>query len=999
MTGFSTIVVLPSYNFMSVRFILSCATLILLASRYDADCQTGGPGTIEKHVFHSGLPPATALSQPLGRLPASESLGLALCLPLRNTGKLSDLLNRLYDPASADYRNYLTPSQFTEQFGPTAEDYQRVIDFAKANNLTIVSTHDSRVLLDVRGSAPDIERTFHVTLHTYQHPAEDRQFYAPDSEPWLDASVPVNDVAGLSDYTKLRPTAQNPFAGETSGPAGGSGPDGYYMGQDFRNAYAPGVSLRGTGQMVGLFEADGYYANDIATYEDVAGLAPVPLQNVLIDNFSGLPGLGNGEVAVDIEMAISMAPGLAAVVVFESSNNVANWLDILDRMASSNQIKQFSSSWGYIGGTDPNTSFDSAFQRMAAQGQSFFQASGDGDGWVTPIWTPADSPYVTSVGGTALTMSGYGVAYTSETVWNSGNSGASNAWFGGGNGYLGSGGGVSTVYSIPSWQKSISVTANLGSTNMRNLPDVALTAQNVWVTFNNGETGSYYGTSCSPPLWAGFTALVNQQAAISNKPSAGFLNPLIYSLGQGPNYSLCFHDITTGSNTSAGSPTRYFAVPGYDLCTGWGTPVGSNLINALAGIYQPSITSQPESQSVSFGGSASFSVTSAGVAPLSYQWQLDKTNIPGATLTNLSMTNLSPSFDGSYTVIITNQWGVLTSSVAILSVSQGTPTVTWGTPAAITYGAALGGEQLDATASVPGGFAYSPRSGSVLNTGTNLLSVIFTPTDAVDYRNATNTVSLIVSPAQLTITANNRTKTYGQMVTFSGTEFAPTGLINGNTVTSITLTSSGAMAAATVSGSPYSIVPSAAIGTGLSNYTIVYANGALAVSPAVLAITANNRSKTYGQTVTFAGTEFVAVGLLNSDSVSGVTLTSPGATATATVSGSPYNIVPSAAVGTGLANYTISYVNGAMTVGSATLAITANNHTKTYGQTVTFTGTEFAPVGLLNSDSVSSVTLSSPGAIATATVSGSPYNDCSQHCCGNRVGQLYDFLCQCHHGN
>jgi O-glycosyl hydrolase len=299
--------------------------------------------------------------------------------------------------------------------------------------------------------------------------------------------------------------------------------------------------------------------------------------------------------------------------------------------------------------------------------------------------------------------------------------------------------------------------------------------------------------------------------------------------------------------------------------------------------------------------------------------------------------------------------------------------VTWTKPSPIIYGTALSSNQLDATARVPGTFAYNPTNGTVLNAGTHTLSVIFTPTNTVDYSSVTDTVNLVVSPAPLILTANDQTKTYGHTVTFTGTEFTTGGLTNEDTVTSVTLTSSGSGATATVAGSPYNIVPSAAQGTGLANYTLTYANGALTVSPASLTVTASNRTKTYGQSVTFAGTEFTTSGLLNSDTVNGVTLNSSGAAATATVVGSPYTIVPSASVGTGLNNYTIAYANGTLTVNPAALTITANNQTKTYGQTVTFTGTEFTTGGLVNGDTVTSVTLTSSGAAATATVAGSPY--------------------------
>src|SRR4029078_11293239 len=160
-----------------------------------------------------------------------------------------------------------------------------------------------------------------------------------------------------------------------------------------------------------------------------------------------------------------------------------------------------------------------------------------------------------------------------------------------------------------------------------------------------------------------------------------------------------------------------------------------------------------------------------------------------------------------------------------------------------------------------------------------------------------------------------------------------------------------------------------------SDYSISYVDGALTVNPASLTITANNQSKTYGQTVTFAGTEFSSTGLQNSETVGSVTLTSAGAPASAHVAGSPYAIVASAATGGTFtaSDYSISYVDGALTVNPASLTITANNQSKTYGQTFTFAGTEFSSTGLQNSETVGSVTLTSAGAPASAHVAGSPY--------------------------
>src|SRR5205823_1260358 len=145
----------------------------------------------------------------------------------------------------------------------------------------------------------------------------------------------------------------------------------------------------------------------------------------------------------------------------------------------------------------------------------------------------------------------------------------------------GSGGGFSTSLSLPAWQQGIDMTSNQGSPTRRNIPDVALVSENIFLIANNGVQYGIVGTSASAPLWAGFTALINQQEEINGNPPVGFLDPILYAIGKGSNYVWCFHDITTGNNTNSSSPTKFFAVPGYDLCTGWGTPNGSNLINAL----------------------------------------------------------------------------------------------------------------------------------------------------------------------------------------------------------------------------------------------------------------------------------------------------------------------------------------------------------------------------------------------------------------------------------
>jgi uncharacterized repeat protein (TIGR03803 family) len=523
----------------------------------------------DRQFLHNPLPAAVTNTAPLRHSSRWARLNLTIGLPLRDREGLTNLLRQLYDPASPNFRHYLTPEQFAQRFGPTEEDYQAVVSFARSHGLVVTGKHPNRTLVDVRGTVAAIERAFHVTLNEYQHPTENRTFYAPDVEPSLDLATPVLSVSGLDNYVVPHPCFRAIPSGQAKADAAGSGPGGAYLGNDFRSAYLPGVTLTGTGQTAGILEFDsGYYQSDITAYEVLADLPNVPVSAVLLDGYNGGPGVGNAEVSLDIEMAISMAPGLAGVIVYEGSGTD----DILNRMATDNLAKQLAASWTYA--IDENS--DQIFLQFAAQGQSFFNSSGDGDADTGPASPPTDDPNITIVGGTTLTTASAGGAWASETVWNSG-------------GGLGSAGGISTRYAIPSWQEGISMTANQGSTTMRNIPDVALTSDDIYLIYGGGQSEVGVGTSCSVQLWSAFTSLMNQLAVTNGEATVGFINPAIYAIGKGSNflsYTNLFHDITNGNNEKASSPSRFVAAPGYDLCTGWGTPNGGSLITAV-GLPEP----------------------------------------------------------------------------------------------------------------------------------------------------------------------------------------------------------------------------------------------------------------------------------------------------------------------------------------------------------------------------------------------------------------------------
>jgi subtilase family serine protease len=523
-------------------------------------------GAAPQPLLRQDVPAAKEYLKPLDRLDRGLSLDLIVGLPLRDPEGLQEFIRRLYNPASTDYHKFLTPDEFTARFGPAETDYRSAVEFLKTNGFIITGVSTNRMLINIRGTVDVIERVFHVGMRHYRHPLEARTFYSPDTMPSVDFATPMLAVTGLDNYQLPRPRNLEASALDEAAVQTGSGPGGAWMGVDFRKAYAAGVTLDGTGQTAGLLEFNGYYTNDITAYEVQAGLPDVPLSNVLLENFDGSPGTDTtaiAEVSLDIEMVVAMAPGLSQVIVYEA-RPMGFGNDILNRMANDNLAKQLSCSWSFA--IDANS--EQIFQQFAAQGQSFFSASGDDGAYSGAIPSPEDDPYITIVGGTTLTCDSGG-DWAAETVWNDGSQHSG-------------GGGTSLTYGIPYWQAGIGMSNNAGSVTMRNTPDVAMVADNIYVLYNNGVAGAFSGTSFAAPLWAGFTALVNQLAAANGDSPAGFINPAVYSIGKGSNFAACFHDITAGANTNAGSPNRYYATSGYDLCAGWGTPTGSNLISALS---------------------------------------------------------------------------------------------------------------------------------------------------------------------------------------------------------------------------------------------------------------------------------------------------------------------------------------------------------------------------------------------------------------------------------
>src|SRR5580704_121723 len=536
-----------------------CASSLLF---FVATAQAEPRPTMTTHVPQAVSSGVAAL---VGHLPGAQRLSLAISLPPRNEAELEDLLQQIYNPQSPSYHQYLSVQEFAARFGPTESDYATVLRFAEANGLAVIDTAANRMVVDVEGPAANIESAFHISLGTYQHPPESRTFYAPDREPTPDLDVPLLHISGLDNFTLPRAkNIRSSQQAQEAGPIGkttGSGPGGQFIGSDMRAAYYGSGSLTGAGQSVGLFEFAGYQLSDVRNYfKQVKQALNVPVRGVSLNGV----GLGcnpqvcdDAEQALDIEMSISMAPGLKQVVVYVGNNDVS----IFNQMAVDNTSKQLSCSWGW---SDDESSLDPIFKEMASQGQTVFVATGD-DGSSTPgdvVW-PADDPWITAVGGADLTTEGPGGAWASETGWN-GSAGMPSK----------------NKVPIPSYQKLAGVinSSNHGSRVYRNIPDVAAEANtNQYSCYDGGCFSGNGGTSYAAPQWAGLTAMANQQALAGGRSALGFLNPALYAIGTGSSYDSDFHDITSGSNG------EFSAVTGFDLVTGWGSPDGPNLIDALVG--------------------------------------------------------------------------------------------------------------------------------------------------------------------------------------------------------------------------------------------------------------------------------------------------------------------------------------------------------------------------------------------------------------------------------
>ena len=473
-------------------------------------------------------------------------------------------------------RKYLTREELEAAQGAAAQDIARVEAFAQEHGLDVVEADRARRSVVLSGTVGDLSAAFGVTLTRYEHPGGTYRGRTGAVQVPAELGPIVQAVLGLDDRPQSspkfrihRPTEQARTVG-----AQAAASTSFTLPQ-LAKLYDFPTGLDGSGQCIAIIELGGGYRNaDLKAYFAQLKIPLPKVTSIAVDGAhnhpTGDPNSADGEVMLDIEVAAAIAPR-AKIAVYFAPNTDRGFLDAITT-AIHDKIRKpsvISISWG-----GPEASwtlqamqtFDQAFQDAAALGVTICCASGDnGSADMAQNWDgkahvdfPASSPSVLGCGGTHLDASA--TAITNEIVWNDLPNGGAG------------GGGVSDTFPLPAWQTQARVppSANPGAHVGRGVPDVSGDAspRSGYVVRVDGQQTVFGGTSAVAPLWAGLIALMNQHLG----HPVGYLNPLIYGL---PSTAGAFRDITTGNNGA------YQASPGWDACTGLGSPDGAKLMAAL----------------------------------------------------------------------------------------------------------------------------------------------------------------------------------------------------------------------------------------------------------------------------------------------------------------------------------------------------------------------------------------------------------------------------------
>ncbi|MGO8672896.1 MAG: protease pro-enzyme activation domain-containing protein [Capsulimonadaceae bacterium] len=637
----------------SQHWLAAAALALTLCAAHSTHAQN--PGSQARVTLSDDRPAVSRLlatARYIGHQSPDTMVNVAFALPMRNQTQLVSLVHRVYDPNDPLYHHFLTPQEVNNSYNPAASDYQAVIAYAREAGFTITRTYANRVLVDASAPTSVVESAFDIRLNRYLMP-DGHVGHVNDVAPSVPADIAarITGVIGLDTLTRRHHYHHGSALDQTLRTIGhlqvGTGPVGGYAPTDVHQIYQLNTSLQGSGQSVALYELDGFNQADIDTYVATFGLPSPNVLPVYVDGFDGIPVNVDGEteVVLDIDMVSMMAPQLQNLYVYQADGTNGPEtapIDVLNQIVSDQQspvsrtISALSTSWGSAEvapvTTEEETEFTD-FLSLISEGVSVYAASGDNGADTAPgvlsVDDPASQPYVCGVGGTSLlptTTSNDPVItnpnndttsynWAGETTWND----AEGA----------SGGGISAIWSKDTplatyqWDTTTGTPAVNGTGSAtpvldREVPDVSFNADpetgyDIFVTDDGGWV-TVGGTSAAAPIWAGFTALVDQNRALLGSNNLGMPNNTIYAVGENEpiTYAAAFHDITTGYNGTT-STNGYSALKGFDDATGWGSPVFNQLLPVLA--LGPGGTKGLDGH---VSGTLTGTVTDAGGNPVQY---------------------------------------------------------------------------------------------------------------------------------------------------------------------------------------------------------------------------------------------------------------------------------------------------------------------------------------------------------------------------------------------
>lgn len=555
----------------------------------------------------------------------------------------------------------VSQAEMEASYLPAQADYDRISSWLKAEGFSIVILDKNHTTIFARGTVDQVASSLGVTFARVR--TADGEFSSAVTAPSLPAEISgaVLTVSGLQPHIRMHHAPMRSQAVTVV--------SAHITPYDVDQAYKVPASLDGTGQTIAVIMGSVPLSSDLTAFWQDIG-APTTLSNFSVINVAGGPTSTSqtdnlDEATLDVEWSSGMAPGAQIRLYAIPGLDTLSFQEACTQVMNDGVARVITYSADGPESELPNSQLAANSQMLAqvvASGVTILASSGDGGSNPNPetdtsngysasnaliVSYPACDPNITAVGGTTLNVNSSWVA-TSEVVWSEIGQVSTNP--------LATGGGISSYFARPSWQAGPGVPSG----TKRCLPDVAAMASvnppsgnTGGVIVLNGQVSGLIGTSLSAPVWAGMAAVINEARSKAGLAPMGLLNRFVYPLIE----TTSFNDVTSGTNGA------YSAGPGYDLCTGVGSPNITNLIAQMdAAVTETPAPSSP----VNAGSSVSMSAVPQ-VTPATYQWQLGGVAIAGATNSTYTIPVAGATDNGNYSVTVTNSTGTFTYNLGALT--------------------------------------------------------------------------------------------------------------------------------------------------------------------------------------------------------------------------------------------------------------------------------------------------------------------------------------------